>query len=239
MFVGHFGVALAAKRVAPRTSLATLIAASSFIDLVWPVLLLAGVERVRIEPGGGPFTRLAFESYPISHSALLVVAWSAAFGAVYLWRTGYRAGALVTGALVASHWLVDLTAHLPDLPIWPGGPKVGLGLWNFTGATLAVELAIFGAGIAVYLAGTRTKSRAGSWGFAGFIAMLLFTYAASLLAPAPPSVTAIGVASLIGSAFTLAWAAWADRGRAVRVGGSGRPLARRLHFAVRDAHPLR
>ncbi len=218
MFVGHFGVALAAKRVAPRTSLGTLIAASSFIDLLWPIFLLTGVERVRIDPGGGPFTRLAFESYPISHSALLVAWWAAAFGALYLWRTGYRAGALVTGALVASHWLVDLAAHLPDLPLWPGGPKVGLGLWSLTGVAVAVELAIFAAGIALYVTGTRTRTRAGSWGFAGFVAMLLFTYVASIVAPAPPSVTAIGVSALIGSALTIAWAAWADRGRAVRVG---------------------
>lgn len=216
MFLGHFGVALAAKRLAPRTSLATLVAASSFIDLVWPVLLLARVERVRIDPGGGPFTRLDFESYPVSHSALLVLGWAAGFGVVYLWRTGYRAGAIVTGALVASHWLVDLVSHLPDLPVWPGGPKVGLGLWRSTPATLIVELAIFAGGIALYLAGSRATRHAGSWGFVGWVLMLLFVYVSSLIAPAPPSVTAIGVATILGSALTLAWAAWADRGREAR-----------------------
>jgi hypothetical protein len=218
MFVGHFGVALAAKRLAPRTSLATLIAASSFIDLVWPVLLLAGVERVRIDPAGSPFLRFEFESYPISHSALMVLAWAVAFGVVYLWRTGYRAGALVTAALVASHWLLDYSTHVPDLALWPGGPRVGLGLWRSTTATLVVELAIFFAGLAVYLSTTRARTAAGRWGFAGFIALLLVSYASSLFAGAPPSVTAVGVASLIGSAVTLAWAARADRGRDVRAG---------------------
>jgi hypothetical protein len=213
MFLGHFGVALAAKRVAPRTSLATLIAASSFIDLVWPILLLAGVERVRIDPGGAPFLRFEFESYPISHSALVVLGWAVAFGAAYLWRTGYRTGALVTGALVASHWLLDFSTHVPDLALWPGGPKAGLGLWRSTSATLVVELAIFFGGLAIYLSATRARSAAGRWGFAGFIAMLLVTYAGSVFGGAPPSVTAVGVAGIIGSALTIAWAAWADRGR--------------------------
>lgn len=213
MFVGHFGVALAAKRIAPRASLATLIAASSLIDLIWPVLLLVGAERVRIDPGGGPFTKLDFESYPWSHSALLVAGWAAAFGALYLARTGYRRGAIVAGALVASHWLIDLVSHLPDLPLWPGGPKGGLGLWRSTAATLVVELAIFAAGIGVYLGSTRATRRAGSWGFAGFVAMLLFFYVASLVSPPPPGVTSIAVAGLVGSAVTLAWAAWVDRAR--------------------------
>jgi hypothetical protein len=217
MFVGHFGVAFAAKRIAPRTSLATLIAASAFLDLVWPILLLAGAERVRIDPSGKPFLRFEFESYPFSHSALLVLGWAVAFGAVYLWRTGYRVGALVTGALVASHWLLDFSTHVPDLALWPGGTKVGLGLWRSTPATLVIELAIFFAGLAVYLSATRARTGAGRWGLAGFVALLLVTYGSSLLAGAPPSVTAVGVASLIGSAITLAWAAWVDRGRESRI----------------------
>lgn len=216
MFVGHFGVALAAKRFAPRTSLATLIAASSFIDILWPALLLAGIERVRIVPENAPLLRLDFESYPVSHSALIVSAWAAGFGALYLWRTGYRAGAIATGALVASHWLLDLLTHLPDLPLWPGGPKWGLGLWRSTPATLAVELAIFLGGLAVYLAATRARGAAGRWGLAAWVAMLLGVYAASLTSPPPPGVGAIGVASILGTAVTLLWAAWADRGREPR-----------------------
>jgi hypothetical protein len=50
MFIGHFAVGFAAKRVAPSTSLATLFAAAQLLDLVWPVLVLAGVEKVRVDP---------------------------------------------------------------------------------------------------------------------------------------------------------------------------------------------
>ncbi len=213
MFVGHFGVAFAAKRVAPRTSLATLVAASSFLDLVWPVLLLAGVEKVRVDPSGKPFLTLDFESYPISHSALLVLAWAIAFALAYRARTGYRAGALVVGALVASHWLLDLATHREDLPIWPGGPKLGLGLWRSVPGTLGVELAIFAAGIAVYLATTRPRSAAGRWGFGGFVALLLLAYASSFLGPPPPSVHAIAIVGLAGGLLGIALAAWVDRAR--------------------------
>ncbi len=216
MFIGHFGVALAAKRVAPRTSLGTLVAASSFLDLVWPVLLLAGVERARIVSDAPPFLRFDFESYPISHSALTVLGWALAFGAVYAWRTGYRTGAIVAGALVASHWVLDLAVHVPDLPLWPGGPREGLGLWRSTGATLAVELVLFLAGLGVYVQATRARSRAGTWGLAGFVALLLASYASSLLSPAPPSIGAVGLVGLAGGAIFVAWAAWTDHGRVPR-----------------------
>ena len=114
MFVGHIGVAMAAKRAAPRTSLATLVAAALWIDLVWPALVLAGVERVRIDPGNTAFTPLDFERYPFTHGGVAVLLWSAAFGAAYLLRSGYRRGALVAGALVASHWVLDAVVHRPD-----------------------------------------------------------------------------------------------------------------------------
>lgn len=51
MFIGHFAVALAAKRATPRTSLGWLFAACQLSDLIWPVLLLAGVEHAHVAPG--------------------------------------------------------------------------------------------------------------------------------------------------------------------------------------------
>src|SRR5512134_2069658 len=107
MFIGHAAVALAAKPLLPRVNLALPLAAVFWVDLVWPVLVLAGVERVRVDPGNTAFTPLDFEHYPFTHSAVAVVLWSLAFGAAYLARTGYRRGAAVVGALVASHWVLD------------------------------------------------------------------------------------------------------------------------------------
>ncbi len=83
MFLGHYAVALGSKRAAPAVSLGTLFAAAAFLDLVWPVLVIAGVERVAVAPGSTAFTPLDFEYYPISHSLLMSAVWGVAFGGGY------------------------------------------------------------------------------------------------------------------------------------------------------------
>ena len=152
MFIGHFALGYAAKRLAPRTSLGTLFTAAQFPDVLWPVLLLAGVEHAEIAPGDTAFTPLRFDSYPISHSLVTVVAWAALFGAVHFWRERRRLDAWVLAALVVSHWLLDFVSHRPDMPLWPGGPKLGLGLWNSVGATVGVETVMFGGGLVMLAA---------------------------------------------------------------------------------------
>src|SRR5918995_2728329 len=143
MFAGHFGLALAAKTAAPRASLGVLTLATQWVDLVWPILLLAGLEHVRIAPGITEVTPLDFYDYPITHSLVSGVMWGGVVGLVYGKMAGYRKAALVAAMLVLSHWVLDFITHRPDLPLWPGGPKVGLGLWNSLEATALVEGAIF------------------------------------------------------------------------------------------------
>ena len=76
MFIGHFGVGFAAKPLAPRLSLGTLFLAAQFVDLLWPTLLLLGIERVEIVPGITRVTPLDFVHYPYSHSLVWVLGWS-------------------------------------------------------------------------------------------------------------------------------------------------------------------
>jgi hypothetical protein len=215
MFIGHYAVALAAKRVAPRTSLGTLVAAASLLDLVWPILVLAGAEVVRIDPGNTAFTPLEFAWYPWTHSALLVAVWAALFGGAYVALTQDRAGALVCALLVASHWLLDAVVHRPDLPLFPAGPKVGLGLWGSVPATLALESALFAAGLGTYVATTRPRDGAGRWGLTAMVALLVVTYAGNVVGPPPPSPRAVATVTLALWLF-VPWAAWADRHRALR-----------------------
>ncbi|HEX9049262.1 MAG TPA: hypothetical protein VF841_01895 [Anaeromyxobacter sp.] len=212
MFLGHIGVALAAKRAAPRTSLGTLVAASIWIDLVWPVLLLAGVERVRIDPGNTAVTPLDFEHYPWTHGGVAVLLWSLAFGAAVLARTGYRRGAVVAGALVASHWVLDAIVHRPDLPLAWDGTKVGLGLWNDVPATFAVELGLLAAGLVVYVRAAPARDATGRRALAALAAFLVAVYLANVLGPPPPSVKAVAVGGL-AQWLLVAWAAWIDRHR--------------------------
>ena len=153
MFIGHLGLAFAAKKVAPRPSLGTLALAAQLVDGVWPVFLLLGWEKVEIVPGITAVTPLLFASYPYTHSLAAGAVWALLLAGGYylLRRDGVGAGWIA--ALVVSHWILDFISHRPDMPLWPGGPKVGLGLWNSVPATLAVEFALFAGGIWLYRLG--------------------------------------------------------------------------------------
>jgi hypothetical protein len=219
VFIGHFAVGFAAKRLVPRTSLGTLVLAAQFIDLLWPTLLLLGIERVVIDPGlrGAP---LDFEHYPVSHSLLGAIGWGAALGAVFYALTRRPHDAWIVALLVVSHWVLDLIAHRPDLPLlFAGGPKLGLGLWDRPGVELAVELALFAVCFAAYL---RTASgRAAGWKPWLLAVLLVAIQIGNAFGPPPPSVAAI---AWVGQSQWLLVAAayWVDRPQA---GGAGRPAA--------------
>jgi membrane-bound metal-dependent hydrolase YbcI (DUF457 family) len=215
MFIGHFAVGLAAKRVTPRISLAMLFLAAQFADVLWPVLVALGFEQVRIEPGNTPFTPLDFVSYPYSHSLALLAVWAMLVGGGYRAIAGGRGTAVTLGLLVLSHWLLDYVTHRPDLPLYPGGPKVGLGLWNLVAATLLIEITMFAYGVFVYARATRARDRIGRWGFVAMTAVLLLIYLANLASGAPPSVTAIWTAGIAGAIVLIAWAWWVDHHREV------------------------
>ena len=218
MFVGHTALAFAAKSRTPRTSLGLLYAAAEGLDILWPPLLLLGIERVRIEPGNTVFTPLAFDSYPWSHSLLMSLIWGALLAAI-VWRRGAggRAAAWV-GGLVLSHWFLDALTHRPDLPLWPGNsPMVGLGLWNSIPGTILVEGLLFVGGLTLYLRATRASDRIGSWGLGLFVLLQLAMWLAGPWAPPPASVPALSWGTL-GIWLFVAWAAWIDRHRVVREG---------------------
>lgn len=222
MFIGHFALGFAAKRAAPRTSLATLVAAASFIDILWPAFVLLGIETVRIDPGNTAFTPLDFVSYPWTHSLVMVIVWGVAFGLAYRATGGERRGAWILGALVVSHWVLDWVSHRPDLPLAPGAAgRVGLGLWSSIPATLAVEGLLFVAGLGTYLATTRALNRKGTLGLWAFVALLLLAYAGNVGRP-PPGVTAVAAAGLLVVAVMIPWMWWFDRNRALRGEGAAR-----------------
>lgn len=215
MFIGHYALGLAAKRVAPRTSLGTLFAAPTLADLLWPVFLLLGWEQVRVAPGVGPnpFLVLWLDEFPISHSLVTLIAWGALFAWLYRRRTGYARGALVVGLLVVSHWVLDFVTHRPDMPLYPGSVEVGLGLWNSVAGTLIVEGVMFAVGIAVYAASTRGRDRVGRYGFWALVLVLGGSYALSLFSPPPMSVPALAIAAIVFGWLFVLFAWWVDRHR--------------------------
>jgi len=213
MFIGHYAVALAAKKAAPRTSLGTLFIAAQFIDLLWPLFVLVGIEHVRIDPGATAVTPLDFYDYPFSHSFLGVVFWAVLFGVVYFGLRRDGRASIVLALCVASHWFLDLLTHRPDLPLSPGGEaRWGLGLWNSLAGTLLVETALFAAGVFVYLRTTRAKNRVGSIGFWALAGILFAIYLTNLFGPPPPDVSTIAYAGNLSWLFVI-WAYWVDRNR--------------------------
>ena len=212
MFIGHFGVSLAAKKLAPRASLGTLFFAAQFLDLIWPMFLLLGLEHVRIAPGITRMSPFDFYHYPISHSLITAAGWSLGVGGMYYVARRRFADAGMVGLAVLSHWVLDFVVHRPDLPLWPGGPKVGLGLWNHWVAEMTVEVAIFAAGIWIYTAVTRARDGVGRYGFWALMGFLLLGWIASLLAGAPPNERSMAWGAL-SMWLVVPWAWWADKHR--------------------------
>jgi membrane-bound metal-dependent hydrolase YbcI (DUF457 family) len=158
MFIGHFAVGFAAKRSAPLTNVALLIAAAIFLDILWPIFVLLGWEQVRIDPGNTRYTPLDFVYYPWSHSLVMSLLWATIFALAYYAVTRYRAGTLMIWIGVVSHWVLDWVTHASDMPLYPGGPRVGLALWNSIPGTMIVELLMFGLGAGLYLRATRRRA---------------------------------------------------------------------------------
>ena len=217
LFVGHLALGYAAKRWVPHVSLAVLFAAVQLADLIWPVFVAAGLEHVRIAPGITAATPLEFISYPYSHSLLTLSVWGALLAfAVAVAPSAPNApnAPMVLFALVVSHWVLDVVTHIPDMPLYPGGPKFGFGLWNSVAGTLLVELPMFAIGVWIYMRTTTARDAAGRWVTWGLVAFLAIGFLAA--GTPPPSVTALWMSTLAGGAIILALAWWGDRHRSIK-----------------------
>lgn len=210
MFVGHIGAALAAKKISHATSLVWFVLAANLVDLLWPILLLAGVESVRIVPGATAFTPFEFTHYPWTHSLVTGIALGAVLGHIAYMAGVPRPKALIVALLVPSHWVLDFVTHAPDLPLWPGGPKVGLGLWDSVPATFAVEGILWIAAIALFLSVCRPRGVQGNIAFWSFILLNTAMWAMSPFAPAPPDERSLAIGGLIGW-IIIPWAWWIER----------------------------
>lgn len=217
MFLGHYGVAFALKRVEPKLSLGTLFIAVQLPDLLWGIFVLLGWEHARIVPGYAAVSALEFLDYPISHSLLGMVIWGVVAAALYFsWptrdTTRHWQAAVLVGLAVLSHYPLDVLVHLPDLPLTGGdSAKLGLGLWNHPVATMAAELLVFGVGLAIYVGRRSRRHPVRTGRLLIVVVVLVGAYLASLYGPLPPSMTAVAVSDIVFILAMGALAGWADR----------------------------
>src|SRR5262245_34853334 len=158
MLVGHLGAGLAAKAVEPRLGLGTLFAAAMLLDALLWAMVLIGTEAATV-PGDYATQHYLYFNFPYSHSLLAAILWSVvgAIAWAALTRGGQFSGrifsrsAVIIALLVFSHWLLDFLVHPSQLPITPGGPTLGFGLWDEQPLGLEVELGVAAAGLLLYL----------------------------------------------------------------------------------------
>lgn len=208
MFVGHYGPALAAKAGARSAPLWLFVVAAQFLDYLWASFILVGVEHARIVPGFAAMSTLDLYDMPWTHSLVAALIWSAVFALLvrFFLRIRSAAALLLLAATVFSHWLADLAVHLEDLPLYPGGPKVGFGAWRDPAATLALEFGVLALGFIFYLLTTRARSGFGRIGPWIFMALCVGAFAFNTVSP-PPSIEAAAASALaVYSVFAfLAW----------------------------------
>jgi membrane-bound metal-dependent hydrolase YbcI (DUF457 family) len=216
MFIGHFAVGFAAKKAAPQTGLAPLLAAPLFSDLPWPVFLLLGWERVRIDPGNTKFTPLDLAWFPWSHSLVMCCVWAALFAAAYYAISRYWPGAIAIALGVLSHWVLDWITHGPDMPLYPGGARYGLGLWNSIPGTMTVEIAMLVIGVWLYGSATAPRDHIGRYAFWAYVVLLFVLYVGDRFSALPTSWREIAWSGVIAEPIFLLWAWWFDRHRIAR-----------------------
>jgi len=215
MFIGHFAIALGAKKYAPHVSLGLLFLACQLADLIWPGLVLLGIETFEIEPGNTALTPLSFTHYPYSHSLLALSMWSIVLAGFYsLLRSGGKRAAMVIALVAVSHWFLDFLTHRPDMPItFNEETLVGLGLWNFPVTAVSLELLLFALGVWIYVRQTRALNNIGVYGIWGIVLFLVTIYLANILGPPPPSVAVVAW-SAQALWLLVALGFWVDRHRA-------------------------
>ena len=215
MFIGHYGPALAAKPLEKRLPLWLLFLAVQWLDVVWSVLVMLGVEKLRIVKGFTQGSSLDLYYMPFTHGLLGALALSAALGAVValFYRERRSAIILVVAGAVFSHWLLDLLVHMPDLPLLDNSFKVGFGLWRFLWISFPLEIALVVAGAYVYVRQVPSRTRLGDIYLWLFVAAMAGIETYGTFGPEPASPVAEAHTALIAYFALAALAALIDWAR--------------------------
>lgn len=216
MFIGHFAPALIAAARPRAAGLGTLFVAAQLVDIGFAILLIPGIEAMRIVPGITAMNPMDLHHMPYTHSLLGALIWTAVFGAVVWFATKRKEAAIGAALVVASHWFIDLIVHIPDLTLYGMPPKLGFGLWNHPLAAMPLEILLIGGAFLYYL--RRTAAPQGNrrlWVLAG---LLVFAQAVDWFGPKEPAYSlAVPATMLFAYALLAGTAAWAGANRQLAV----------------------
>lgn len=215
MVVGHYAASFAAKRLRPSIPLWVLFLAAQLIDIFWAVFILLRIERARVSPGVTPINPIDFSYMPYTHSLLAVILWSLAAALCYrFWARPRRwSTAMIVGAVVFSHWLLDLLVHRPVLPLYGDVFKVGLGLYQVPALALLLEVGLLFGAMSCYLGGTTPAGQAGRFGMGIFALVMVALLAFVSFGPPVRPIHAAATAALVSWLALVALAGWLERTR--------------------------
>ena len=214
MFTGHLAVGFIGKRIEPKVSLGTFMLAAMLPDFIVYPLLIAGVESIRVMPGVKS-NRIVGENIGWSHSLLTDTIWALLLACVYFLRRRYPRGAWLLFAAVLSHWVLDVIGHRPDMPLAPGTPwRLGLGLWNYFPAAVAIEGGLWLIAIILYVQSSRAKTWPGIYVFWLGITLFTLLWLGNIRGGMDPNPVRAGIGGLMVFSTIIAWAYWMNRARA-------------------------
>ena len=213
MFVGHYGVSFAARSATRRLPLWVWFIAVQWMDVVWSILVLLGIEKLRIVPGFTQANALDLYYMPYTHGLPGSIVVSLVFGAIVAAFVSERRAATVVAVAAASfsHWILDLVVHTRDLPLYDNAAKVGFGLWRHVALSFPLELIVLGFGALAYARAFNVATAKGRYVFWGFIGFLAAMQVYANFGPPPASPRAMAVMALGLYAVLAALAAWVER----------------------------
>ena len=213
MFVGHYGVSFAARSSGIRVPLWVWFIAVQWLDVVWSVLVLMGIEKLRIGPGFTEANALDLYYMPYTHGLPGSIVLSLIFGGIVAMLTTGNRGAtfLLVAAASFSHWVLDLIVHTQDLPLYDNSAKVGFGLWRHVALSFSLELIVLGFGAWIYARAANFAGAKGRYVFWGFVVFLAAVQVYANFGPAPSSTDTMAVMAFAFYAGLAMLAMWFER----------------------------
>lgn len=225
MFIGHYGAAFGLKSFDHETPLWVYLIGVQLVDIFFFSFLLFGIEKMNIVPGFTAYNSYDLYCMPYTHSLLANVLWfiGVSLIAYVIFKTKCKQVhnkaflAILIGSSVFSHFITDLLVHTPDLPLWSNdSPKLGLGLWNYVGITIGLELVILLLGIYLYYKKTSLKSSSlFNKKVVGITLFMMLITVITPFMPAPSSVTELASQGLLSFFIIAGLGYWLERKKKV------------------------